>query len=156
MSTDAQQVREWPVRVRMGDLDEQTVGMVHATTAEETRAQLAEVLRAVADEIDGRASTATTVPQRVAELAQGSLGQPMARRIDNLCQMLAESEARHQMAEAELVTVRSAHAAEWREVNGLLREARGHVERLREDLRLANGGYDLDQTPADTATEARP
>lgn len=51
--------------------------------------------------------------------------------IDRFSETLRQEQARHQMAEAELVTVRSAHAAELREVNGLLAEARTHVERLR-------------------------
>lgn len=47
------------------------------------------------------------VSERTAQLARESLGQPMARRIDALCRLLAEEEARHQLAEREVADLRA-------------------------------------------------
>jgi hypothetical protein len=92
-----------------------------------------------------------TVSERTAELARESLGQPTARRIDDLCRMLAEEEARHQIAEREAADLRAALALSEQEAEdakdgglGLVLESieyraeidrlTAEVQRLREEL----------------------
>lgn len=55
MNPDTAPMREWPIRVSIGDQPTQTLGSVHVSTYDEARTQVAATLRGIANEIDGGA-----------------------------------------------------------------------------------------------------